>query len=649
MPLDFGYFEEEQLGRAQDSATLWRLAPFARPYTLLIAASIVLVALITACELAIPYMTKIAVDSHIVPQQQTGDQARLLGVDPDRPGVSEIISSRPDLFRATDQGTAIEMKALNQLDPGDIRVLRASDLNGLARLTAVFCLLIALNFGLNFAQKVIMEYAGQMIMHDLRMRISSHIMNLSLWFFNRHPVGRLVTRASNDVQNMHELFTNVISFVLKDVFMLLGIAVILISIHWQLALVSFAVLPFVLLAATVFARKARDVFRTLRVKVAEINSRFSETIEGIRIIQLFRQERANGQRFARLNHENYLAGMRQIRILAVFMPVIEALGFIAIAAIITYGGGRVLDGSLSLGALVAFLSYIRMFFRPIRDMAEKFNLLQNAMASAERIFQILDTTGSEQKALQPGPEKQGSEPIRDIEFQGVSFAYNSRETVLQDISFKLSPGEHIAFVGPTGAGKTSLINLLIRFFEPTSGKILINGRDIRQWDLKQLRSRTALVMQESLILSRTVRETLLQGNPDLKEGDMNRILEESNCGDLIRKLPQGLDTVLAGYGGSISTGERQLLSIARAMARNPDLLILDEATSSIDSETEQIIQNALEKLMQGRSSITIAHRLATARKADRIHVLYKSRLVESGSHHELLARRGLYARMQAME
>ena len=647
MPLDFGYFEEEQLGRSQDAATLWRLVPFARPYAQLIAASILLVILITACELAIPYMTKIAVDRYIVPGQES--QTRLLQVEPDRPGVSAIIESHPELFATSPSGAVIELEALKSLNPDEIRVLRAGDMQGLGVLTGLFCLLIGLNFGLNFFQKVIMEYTGQQIMHDLRMGISTHILNLSLSFFNRHPVGRLVTRASNDVQNMHELFTNVISFVLKDMFMLLGIAVILLTIHWQLALVSFAVLPFVLLAATIFARKARDVFRTLRIKVAEINSRFSETIEGIRIIQLFRQEKANSQRFARLNHENYEAGMRQIRILAVFMPVIEALGFIAIAAIISYGGGRVLQGSLSLGALVAFLSYIRMFFRPIRDMAEKFNLLQNAMASAERIFQILDTPSQEQEKPQPEGGAEQEAPIRDIEFRAVSFAYNSKETVLRDVSFKLSPGEHIAFVGPTGAGKTSLINLMTRFFEPTAGQILINSRDIREWDLNHLRSRTALVMQESLLLSRTVRETLLQGNPDLNEEAMDQILRESLCQDLVRKLPQGLDTVLAGYGGSISTGERQLLSIARAMARDPDLLILDEATSSIDSETEQTIQLALERLMHGRSSITIAHRLATARKADRIYVLNKARIVESGAHQELLARQGLYARMQAME
>ena len=649
MPLDFGYFEEEKLGKAQDTATLWRLVPFARPYALLIAASIVLVGLITACELAIPYMTKIAVDQYIVPGQQSQSQARLLEVEADRPEVSAIIYSRPELFTTTPSGTVIKLEALKGLDPDEIRVLRAKDMHGLGVLTGLFCLLIGLNFGLNFVQKVIMEYTGQQVMHDLRMRISSHILSLSLSFFNRHPVGRLVTRASNDVQNMHELFTNVISFVLKDVFMLLGIAVILLSIHWQLALVSFSVLPFVVLAASIFARKARAVFRILRLKVADINSRFSETIEGIRVIQLFRQERANYHRFARLNHENYQAGMDQIRILAVFMPVIEALGFIAIAAIISYGGGRVLQGSLSLGALVAFLSYIRMFFRPIRDMAEKFNLMQNAMASAERIFQILDATSGEYEALPPKQVAKAREPIRDIEFEAVSFAYNSKETVLKDISFRLSPGEHIAFVGPTGAGKTSLINLLMRFFEPSSGRILVNSRDIREWDLAHLRSRTALVMQESLLLSRTVRETLLQGDPSLHEEDMHRILQESHCRGLVQKLPQGLDTVLAGYGGSISTGERQLLSIARAMARDPDLLILDEATSSIDSETEQIIQLALERLMQGRSSITIAHRLATARKADRIYVLHKARIVESGSHQDLLARQGLYARMQAME
>jgi ATP-binding cassette subfamily B protein len=316
------------------------------------------------------------------------------------------------------------------------------------------------------------------------------------------------------------------------------------------------------------------------------------------------------------------------------------------ALIVGYGGSRVLGGTLSLGALVAFLSYIRMFFRPLRDMAEKFNLLQNALSSGERIFQLMDT----REHLPPPPSNPHHETsLGKVEFRSVSFAYTSKEQVLQDISFSLHQGERIAFVGPTGAGKSSLIHLLVRFYDPQQGRILINGRDIQEWDVKYLRSRIALVMQESFLFARTIRETLLQGNPVLTQKEMERLLEELNLWPMVHKLEHGLDTVLSGRGASLSSGERQLLGMARALARNPDILILDEATSSIDSETEQSLSRAMQRLQQGRTSITIAHRLATARQSDTIYVLHRGRIIESGSHSQLLTRDGFYARLHQVQ
>ncbi|MFO7875437.1 MAG: ABC transporter ATP-binding protein [Desulfovermiculus sp.] len=651
MQHDLGYFEEDQLGKPRDLGILTRLFPFIRPYSGLVSLSLLLVLVITLCELSIPYMTKMAVDRYIVPSQSEHSEGqtrekRFLEVDAEDPRVQAVVSAHPALFQKDKGLTRIAYSDLARLPEDSLARLRHQDLRGLGWLTLAFLLIISLNFGANFGQRVIMELSGQRIMHDLRMQLYAHVQSLSLSFFNRTPVGRLVTRMTNDVQNLHELFTNFLSFVLKDLFMLLGIAVILLTIHWQLALVSFAVLPFVLLASIVFARRARQVFRTLRIKVAEINSRFSETIEGMRIIQLFGREKTNERSFQTLNHENYQAGMDQIRILAVFLPFIEVLGFLAMALIVGYGGSRVLGGTLSLGALVAFLSYIRMFFRPLRDMAEKFNLLQNAMSSAERIFQIMDTR---EHLPSPTSLPHREEPLESIEFSSVSFAYTPDNPVLKDITFSLSKGERIAFVGPTGAGKSSLIHLLVRFYDPTQGRILINGRDIQQWDVSSIRSRMALVMQESFLFARTLRETLLQGNPDLTEQEIHRLLDQLELWPLINKLDQGLDTVLSGRGASLSSGERQLLAMARALARNPDILILDEATSSIDSVTEQRLGKAMHRLQQGRTSITIAHRLATARHADTIYVLHRGRIIESGSHSQLLAREGFYASLHQVQ
>jgi ATP-binding cassette subfamily B protein len=651
MTHDYGYFEEDQLGKPQDLGILTRLAPFVRPYAVLIGLSLLLVLVITLCELSVPYMTKMAVDRYIVParsEQSAGQdqKSRFLRLDPQDPQVQGAVQDHPDLFHKDEGRILIAYADLSELSPESLARIRHQDLEGLGLLVLVFLGVITVNFGANFGQRMIMELSGQRIMHDLRIQLYAHVQSLSLSFFNRTPVGRLVTRMTNDVQNLHELFTNFLSFVLKDLFMLLGIALILLAIHWQLALVSFAVIPLVLVAATIFARRARRVFRILRIKVAEINSRFSETIEGMRVIQLFGREKANMEGFQILNHENYRAGMDQIRILAVFLPLIEVLGFLAMALIVGYGGSRVLGGSLSLGALVAFLSYIRMFFRPLRDMAEKFNLLQNALSSAERIFQILDT----REQLEPAaPRTQTQESIASVEFAGVWFGYTSQEPVLADISFSLSQGERIAFVGPTGAGKSSLIHLLVRFYDPQQGRILINGQSITAWDITYLRSRMALVMQESFLFARTIRQTLLQGNPELTDREMISLLEGMDLWPLIRRLENGLDTVLSGRGASLSSGERQLLSMARALARDPDILILDEATSSIDSESEQKLGRAMNRLQRGRTSITIAHRLATARHADTIYVLHHGRIVESGSHTRLLEQGGYYARLHQVQ
>ena len=667
MRTDFGYFEEKQLGKPYDVKLLRRLYPYSKPYKLLLFCSIIIVILITLLDLSLPYVTKIAIDEYIVPQVRSAgtrisdtaeNKIRYLKADITIQEIEAIVNKYPDRFKIYESYALISFDDLPKLEKEDLAVLRKDDFSGVAFVTSIFLVIIIINFVLNIAQVMMMEYSGQMIMHDLRVRLFEHIQSLSVAFFTRNPVGRLVTRVTNDIQNMHELFTSVIVFVFKDLFLLIGIAVVLLSINWQLALVSFTVIPFVLYASIHFAGQAREAFRILRIKIAEINTRFSETIGGITVIQLFLQEKKNYLGFKRLNHEHYLAGMRQVHVFAVFMPVIELLGAVAIGVVIYYGGGSVLSGSISLGGLVAFISYMKMFFRPIRDIAEKYNILQNAMASAERIFLILDSTES---LPQPVPliesdPKSGLETqrptldkIAEIALDNVSFGYVEGETVLKMVSFRVIAGSTLAVVGPTGSGKTSIINLITRFYDPTSGRVLLNGMDIKKISTTDLRTKMALVMQEPFLFSETIRNNITLGNRHISEEAMEQILKDSNCKTFIDRLPDGIDTVLSEGGASISSGERQLISIARAIARNPDLIILDEATSYIDSETEHNIQEALVNLMVNRTSIVVAHRLSTARDADRIIVLSRGQIIETGAHAELMQQKGFYYRLNQLQ
>ena len=653
---DYGYFEEAQLGKPYDLKLLKRLLPFVSAYRKLILYSILLVLGITALDLALPYVTKIAIDRYIVPQtslveknalQDDGYPKRYLKADLEDPRQRALVEKYSALFQMDGRTALISFDALNKMEKSDLKILRHADVAGLGKMALVFLAIVCLSFVLNFSQKMIMEYCGHMIMHDLRMKLFRHVQNLAIEFFTRNPVGRLVTRLTNDVQNMHELFTSVISLVFKDIFLLIGIAVIMLVLNWKLALASFTVLPVVFYASAVFSVKARDVFRTLRIKLAEINTRFAETIEGIGVIQLFVQETKNYKKFKRLNHENYQAGMRQIHVLALFMPIIELMGVVAIAVVIFYGGSRVLAEALSLGTLVAFISYIKMFFRPIRDLAEKYNILQNAMSSAERILLILDTQHRLPKD-RIRPDLPDLDRIRDIRFEAVSFSYIGDEMVLNNISLRIKAGDTVAVVGPTGAGKTSLVNLIPRFYDPTAGRILINGVDLREFDAAKFRHKIALVMQEPFLFSGTIRENIFDNDQPLTEENMQRIIEAANCSSLIERLLDGLDTELSGGGTSLSSGERQLISIARAFARNPQLILFDEATSYIDSQTELWIQQALEKLMKNRTALVVAHRLSTVRHADRIVVMNRGRIVETGTHVELMARQGFYYQLNQL-
>lgn len=655
MQSNYSHFHEDNLGRQYDVKLIRRLIPFGRKYQWYFLGTVFLVILITFLDISVPYITKIAIDRYIVPNvglpessptENSDARSGFYPVDLTDKTASAIVDRHADLFTVEGKTAFIPYETLSHMPEADIYRLRKDDFKGVMLLALGLMVVVVAIFVLNFAQVMIMEYTGQMIMHDLRMKLFHHIQELSMAYFTRNPVGRLVTRTTNDIQNMHEMFTSVITFVFKDLFLLFGIAIVLFSINIRLAAVTLSIMPVLVFVAVKFAGVAREAFRVLRIKIAEINSRVSETIEGIRVVQLFRQEAANYLGLKKLNHEHYLAGMQQIKVFAVFMPLIELMGTVVVAMIIYYGGSSVLQGSISLGSLVAFIFYMRMFFRPVRDIAEKVNIMQNALASAERIFLIL-----EKKENRPVPADSIPEPeeIQSLAFENVTFFYDAGQEILKDLSFCLQKGEALAVVGPTGAGKTTLINLIIRFYDPVSGRILLNGKDIQSWPAAVIRNRIALVTQDPFLFSGSIRENIVGTNTSITDDELTRILAVSNCLPFVRRLPEGVDTILSERGGSISSGERQLISIARAIAFHPDLIILDEATSYVDSDTEIKIQDAMEKLLTNQTTLVIAHRLSTARKANRIMVLKKGRMIETGSHDELMKQKGFYFQLNQLQ
>ena len=659
MHTNAGIFEEKKLEKSYDIKLLWRIYPFVKPYRLLLTFSIIMAMAITLLDLSLPYITKIAIDRYIVPKAGVetthSTSARYLTVDISRQDIAGIVRRYPKSFTVSGSSGMIAYNQLDKLAPQDLKTLRQDDLSGISLIAVIFLGIIVLDFILNFSQQMIMEVTGQKIMHDFRMKLFTHIQDMPVSYFNQNPVARLVTRATSDVQNMQEMFTSIIAFVFKDMFLLGGIAIVLINMNWRLALTAFIVLPAVGYFSIHYSRQARDAFRIIRTKTAEINTHFSETITGMKVIQLFRQEANNYQKFQKINHEYFMAGMQQVHVFALFMPVIEILGITAVAIIIYYGGIRVLSDQITIGALAAFISYIKMFFRPIRDIAEKYNILQNAMSSAERLFQILDNAEKDAPRIihETGLLAQVTEEplsiISSLEAKDISFSYVKNEPVLKNVSFHVNAGDTLAIVGPTGSGKTTLMNLITRFYTPDAGRILINGKDIQSIASGQLRARIALVTQDPFLFSETIRENILHGAKALSENELEQVLDAANCKDVVDKLPQGLDTLLSEGGASISSGERQLISIARAFARNPELIILDEATSYIDSQTEQKIQKALVNLMTGRTAIIIAHRLSTARLANQILVMKKGRIIESGTHETLMTRKGFYYMLNQME
>ncbi|MCL5045597.1 MAG: ABC transporter ATP-binding protein/permease, partial [Actinobacteria bacterium] len=512
----------------------------------------------------------------------------------------------------------------------------------LMRLGLIYLGALAAGFALNYAQTLLLQSTGQRIIFRIRQDVFSHLQRQSLAYFDRNPVGRLVTRVTNDTEALNEMYTSVLVNLFRDVFNILGIVLVMLRLNPNLALVSLATMPFVAWASFVYIGRARAAWREVRVKLARINAALAENIAGMRVVQIFAREAEQAREFQEVNEAHYRASMRQLYLFAIFRPALDLLSSLALALVVWYGGGRVVQGTLSFGILFAFTSYIQQFFRPVLELAEKFNILQQAMASSERIFQLLDESPGVADPVDPRPlpSLRGS-----VEFKDVWFAYDGENWVLKDVSFKVRPGQTVAFAGHTGAGKSSIINLLARFYDVRRGAVLVDGADVRTLSQSDLRRHIGLVHQDVFLFTGDVKGNIRLNAPDITDEAIRRAAEAVSADPFIRALPNGYDEPVAERGATLSAGQRQLLAFARALAFDPAILVLDEATASIDSETEMLIQRALRELTRGRTTLIVAHRLSTIQDADQIIVLHKGRIREQGTHQELLARQGLYYKL----
>ena len=684
------FHEEAALGSIYDARLIKRLLAFLKPYRVKLALSLIVLLAVTGFELALPHITKEAIDRYItvsgrkvvldrpvsgalrlagdtalvdVSKLSSGDRylmARwqkqgLAGNVPyyyfdlkdfPRPEtVLPVIAAHPAIFSRYGDVVLIRHSDLKQLSPDEILALRDRDFAGIKRIGLLFLGLIALSFGLNFCQVFLVMMVSQRFMHDLRRRVFARLQLLDMRYFDRNPVGRLVTRATNDVDAVNEAFTSVFSVLLRDVLLTLAILGVLLAYDLKMTLVVLALLPFIALWTVFFRIRARNIYRQIRIRLARLNATLQENISGVRVIQIFRRQAESIRRFKLVNQDYFKYSMQEVLVMSFFRPLVEVISGIGLGLIIYYGGGQVIRQSISLGALVAFITYLRMFFRPIQELTESYTVLQSAMASSERIFQLLD----EPVTIRDIPP--AAEPKRAagrIEFKDVCFEYLPGEPVLKNITFAVAPGEKVALVGSTGSGKTTIINLISRLYDVTSGQILLDGTDIRELGLSRLRSSLGVVMQDVFLFSGDIKGNI-RLNKELSDEKVKEIARQVHADTFIERLPQKYDQEVKERGVTLSAGERQLLSFARALAFDPPVLVLDEATANIDSATEKLIQDALDILMRGRTSIVIAYRLSTIKHVDRIYVLHKGQIKEVGTHQELLKKRGVYHNLYQLQ
>ena len=617
--------EEEVLGKAYDSRLMKRLLTYLRPYKWQVGIALISIFLKAGADVLGPYLTKVVVDRYLAPTH--GSHTTL----------SRFLSNKP--------------------------------LVGIAQIASLYVALMIFSFLLEYLQTYFMQWAGQMTMFDLRAQIFRHLQRMHIGFYDKNPVGRLVTRVTTDVDAVNEMFTSGVVSIFEDVFVLAGIIAIMLRMNWKLALITFAVLPLIGVATKMFRDSVRDSYRRIRVAIARINSYLQEHVSGMVVLQLFNREERAYEKFSEVNAVHMDAYKDAILAHAIYYPVVEVLSAIAIACVIWFGGNDVIRGTTTLGVLVAFIQYAQRFFRPIQDLSEKYNILQSAMASSERIFKLLDTPV---EVTAPATIKAPEGPGR-IEFDHVWFAYRSIPTnhhvgtaapgrpveqsstssdpdwVLRDVSFTIEPGETVAFVGHTGAGKTTIISLLMRFYDVQKGAIKIDGIDVKEMDLADLRHRFGVVLQDPFLFSGTVASNIRLGTEGIEDEDVEKAAEDVNLADFIRTLPNGFNEEVRERGSTLSTGQKQLISFARALAHNPKILILDEATSSVDTETEFRVRDALSRMVEGRTSLVIAHRLSTIQRADKIIVMHKGQVREMGSHQQLLAQHGIYYKLYQLQ
>jgi len=636
--------EEEVLGKAYDSRLMKRLLVYLRPYKWQVGISLAAILIKAGADVLGPYLVAVEIDRYLAPTKKPGFLDSFLSKEP---------------------------------------------LVGVAEIAAIYVGLITLSFLLEYLQTYFMQWTGQMVMFDLRSQIFRHLQHMHIGFYDKNPVGRLVTRVTTDVDALNEMFTAGVVSLFEDVFVLAGIVAIMLCMNWKLALITFAVLPMIAYATTIFRDKVRDSYRRIRVAIARINSYLQEHVSGIVVLQLFNREERAFDQFSEVNALHMDAFKDAIMAHAVYYPVVEILSSAAIASVIWFGGNHVIHGVVTLtaavgfsqgrvlfhwlptlttlGVLVAFMQYAQRFFRPIQDFSEKYNILQSAMASSERIFKLLDAPV---EVTSPAVTKTPDGPGR-IEFDHVWFAYRQMpaaaelrsvgqpgaavptqaepDWVLRDVSFVIEPGETVAIVGHTGAGKTTIISLLMRFYDVQKGAIRIDGVDVKDMDLGDLRRRFGVVLQDPFLFTGTVAGNIRLGTEWIEDEDVAKAAEDVNLADFIRALPGGFKEEVRERGSTLSTGQKQLISFARALAHNPKILILDEATSSVDTETEFRVRDALNRMVEGRTSVIIAHRLSTIQRADKIIVMHKGQVREMGTHQELLGQRGIYYKLYQLQ
>ncbi|MHB1937363.1 MAG: ABC transporter ATP-binding protein [Acidobacteriaceae bacterium] len=613
--------DDDVIGKAYDSRLMRRLLVYLRPYRLQVGISLVAILFTAFADVLGPYLTKVAVDLYMTPSQATSHSLWT-------------------------------------------RHLSRNPMTGISEIAGIYFASLVFIYVLAFIQTYLMQWTGQKVMYDLRSQIFRHIQRMHVAFFDRNPTGRLVTRVTYDVDALNEMFTSGVVSIFEDVLVLAGIVFVMLRMSWWLALLAFSVLPLILIATQIFRVFVRESYRRIRTAIARINSTLQEHVSGMSVVQLFNREERAFQDFEKVNRQHMKAFKDAIMAYALYYPVVEILSSIAVAIIIWRGGGGVLRGAVTLGVLVAFIQYSQRFFRPIQDLSDKYNILQAAMAASERIFKLLDTPP---EIVSPAHPATGDGSGR-VEFRHVWFTYQRLddamrerlrasatpekegvEWVLRDVSFTIAPGETAAIVGHTGAGKTTLSSLMMRFYDVQRGAILIEGVDVRDWDAQQLRRRFAVVLQDPVLFTGTVTSNIRLGTERITEAEIESAADQVNVGDYIRSLPEGFQEPVREGGSTLSTGQKQLINFARALAHNPRILILDEATSSVDTETELRVRSALTRLVTGRTSVVVAHRLSTIQTANRILVMHKGQLREIGTHQELLAQRGLYWKLYRLQ